>query len=1561
MPHRQTHGHVTVVPVRHHPSPSSPGPMPDALHIQINAHDSYHLTPLPLDELRHVPRVPLIRIYGSLRVHASSDLAYNVLVHVHNFYPYLFLDWWGHPALGVSPKELGAFQQYLEECILMSFRRAKEVDSDLDSDVDHDCDLADSRRYIASIVLCRATPIYGYHVGYSTKLKILFLLPLYKTRFFRLINEKKINFHKFFTRKETPFFSPNVYEAHINPLTQFMADFNLYACGWLEVDSCYFRSPLVNLHNIEVAPLKDHLRPYVSKTNVLGAKSFPRMGRSLLEIDISTHHIVNRQRLKQRALHDDFVEFNSGGDKDGIYLTSLKTTLDELKYQCTLRKAPQTSQLLTELYSQVFKNIGQRRFETWENSHYYSELLSYVKKLNQPSNISNVNEYYQKVISPTLPKEALPTVFDLVSKASISNILSYRPNIQHLNVLEEWENYESLFELGHQPVSLQRHEVHSLPRNVNFAMKESGDLQKLQDDQATMSGSESEPCGRDTPLPGQSSDPEADISDSEAPNIHSFVLDEHLYALTQKKQSQSLVEDKTNSFEFTLTQSLDFLVRTSANLWEFTVPLSLMKNNFKQTIRSSGLLDIEYSDPAYYLAQDIHNKPLVFANKKIVVPFKGPGSILPVSFESCITSPALNPKIESRQIQSVNRKRTYWQFMPSPPLKTDILQYINVTEKKRLYKAKRFRSQIEPAVTQTNDFKYSHRVSKLSRNPSGYNNMSLFYMELHADVNDELRADPLKNPISMIIYRFDNSNNMFPDSDQTVILISLAEMPFNVYGRQLKNISQALGLCIRPFASELEMIENFLLTIELYDPDILAGYEINSASWGYLIERMRNFYLSNVLARLSRTNIKGNGKFGDRWGYTHTSAITVNGRHMLNIWRVLRSELSLTSYSIENVCFHLLHRSMPRYSNLKLSAWRKSDKINQIIMFCQYYSSVVDTALLILESQEIVIKNVEQSRLLGIDFNSNFYRGSQYKVEAILIRIAKPENMLLNSPSKQQVHEMKALTSLPLIMEPDSNFYKSPLVVLDFQSLYPSIMIAYNYCYSTILGKIEGFDQKLNGVGYLRHVNLPPGLVDILDKNDGINISPNGFLFAATKFRKSILSKMLQEILNMRINTKSVASAFPDDIDLNKVCNSKQLALKLIANVTYGYASASFSGRMPNSDIADAIVSTGREILTKSIDIIDSSEFNAKVVYGDTDSLFVYFPGRSKENAFDFGKILAQRVTDLFPDPIKLKFEKVYHPCVLLAKKRYVGNCFEYKEQALPKFEAKGIETIRRDGIPAQQKMVGKTIRILFETKNLSQVKEYVIKQFYKIIFNRVNVKDFCFAKEVRYGTYKNEKYLPPGAIIAEKAVKKDPRSEPQYRERIPYLVIRDSSKERIKDRCVTPEAYLESLETHHPYELDYEYYITRVLIPPLERVFNLIGVNVKEWYGNMTKSTKRLIKKSDDILLLGDTIERRECFRCGNNLESDETKVCLECLEDRIGVMNDLIMSRRKFAQVAADYFNLCETCNAKTYKSATKESFDEFCRNIDCSIYYMRAKSKIESKSIAAETSNILESLQL
>ena len=105
------------------------------------------------------------------------------------------------------------------------------------------------------------------------------------------------------------------------------------------------------------------------------------------------------------------------------------------------------------------------------------------------------------------------------------------------------------------------------------------------------------------------------------------------------------------------------------------------------------------------------------------------------------------------------------------------------------------------------------------------------------------------------------------------------------------------------------------------------------------------------------------------------------------------------------------------------------------------------------------------------------------------------------------------------------------------------------------------------------------------------------------------------------------------------------------------------------------------------------SKYGLETVYGDTDSLFIDLNRRvTKSNLgdiVDFSKDMAALVTKKFKKPIELKFEKVYWPAILESKKRYFGYPWEggYKK-GKHFFEAKGIETVRRDGVPITQKIM---------------------------------------------------------------------------------------------------------------------------------------------------------------------------------------------------------------------------------------------------------------------------------
>ncbi|KAF3930258.1 hypothetical protein ABW20_dc0106413 [Dactylellina cionopaga] len=988
------------------------------------------------------------------------------------------------------------------------------------------------------------------------------------------------------------------------------------------------------------------------------------------------------------------------------------------------------------------------------------------------------------------------------------------------------------------------------------------------------------------------------------------------------------------------------------------------------TLDDYGLAHMIYQDAYYSNEKDVPDRPREYAGKEFrlqsntvnfLPQFNPDGGDIPSSSAATAKNKKMPRKTSLRR----------WEFARPPPPRKEIEQWLAEEEEAKYTTiaensqepvlGNQLESQID-APTQKNKHGFKFTQKKKSGNVDHeVQHMSMLSLEIHVNTRGTLLPDPVEDEVACLFYSFRSSDaeqasQGLQEGIHTGAII-LSESEFDA-----DRLRKLFTIEVERETSELDLLLSLVRVVRDLDPDIITGYEVHNSSWGYLIERARHKYDFNFCDELSRVRVQSHGRFGkeaDRWGFTHTSSIRVTGRHLINIWRVMRGELNLLQYTMENVTFHLLHRRIPHYSYKDLTRWYTGEKSNDLTRLFRYYVSRVRIDLELLDAQELVMRTSEQARLLGVDFFSVFSRGSQFKVESLMFRIAKPECFVLISPSRKQVGSQNALECLPLVMEPQSNFYTSPLLVLDFQSLYPSVMIAFNYCYSTCLGRVLAWRGGSNKMGFTEY-KREKGLLELM--KDQINIAPNGMIYVKSEVRKSLLAKMLSEILETRVMVKEGMKKDKDDKMLQALLNNRQLALKLIANVTYGYTSASFSGRMPCAEIADSIVQTGRETLEKAIETIHAMErWGAEVVYGDTDSLFVYLPGKTKDEAFDIGADIARTITDMNPRPIKLKFEKVYLPCVLLAKKRYVGFKYENKSQTEPEFDAKGIETVRRDGTPAEQKIEEMALKTLFRTSDLSQVKEYFQRQCTKIMAEKVSIQDFCFAKEVRLGTYSEKGMLPPGALISTKKMLADHRAEPQYGERVPYVVISGAPGARLADRCVPPEELLENSQNR----LDAEYYISKNLIPPLERIFNLVGANVRAWYDEMPK-IQRLRRVADHPNLTGDEQQQQQirkhtiesfmkgsaCIVCYT--KDTEKGMCEACLEDIDGSIYRLRSRMSKMEKKSMGLKRICRSC-------ADLAPGDEVaCDSKDCPVFYSRARNDTTLRAERASMEPFLKHLQ-
>ncbi|XP_055679121.1 DNA polymerase zeta catalytic subunit [Lutzomyia longipalpis] len=827
-----------------------------------------------------------------------------------------------------------------------------------------------------------------------------------------------------------------------------------------------------------------------------------------------------------------------------------------------------------------------------------------------------------------------------------------------------------------------------------------------------------------------------------------------------------------------------------------------------------------------------------------------------------------------------------------------------------------------------------------------YNFLTIFSMECHILTRGDLCPNPDVDGIVAIFYAVQNN---VPEDDKVPTHVSgviIDDMFSNDAGLRHS------GLEINAIHAkcEKELLEKLVDLIKYWDPDILLGYEIEMHSWGYIIERgyVLGVNLPNALSRLRVANEETKRSDDEKDdGVEYESELKISGRIVLDVWRLMREEIALTSYTFESVAYHILHRRYPKRSYRELTKLWNSPKSRWIVL--EYFLLRARGTLEILDQLDLIGRTSELAKLFGIQFFEVLSRGSQFRVESMMLRMAKPRNFVSVSPSVQQRAHMRAPEYLPLILEPESRFYVDPVIVLDFQSLYPSMMIGYNYCFSTCLGRVEHLGESSDlfefGASQLR---ITPDQVKKFLERDLITVSPCGVVFVKPQVREGVLPRMLREILDTRFMVKK-AMKIHSAASLQRILHSRQLGLKLMANVTYGYTAANFSGRMPCVEVGDSVVSKGRETLQRAIALVEADQkWRVRVVYGDTDSMFVLVPGRSREEAFRIGAEIAEAVTKDNPKPVKLKLEKVYQPCILQTKKRYVGYMYESPDQKEPVYEAKGIETVRRDGCPIVGKCLEKCLKILFETKDVSIVKRYICRQFTKILSGKANVQDLIFAKEFRGVDGYKPGACVPALELTRKWKQNDPRMEPRKGERVPYVIVNGPPGLPLIKLVRSPRDLL----ADEGLKINAFYYIQKAIIPPLNRCFLLIGVDVNDWFANLPRAATfvpALAVESSTRLLNGKGEQKKSTISqyfaktscaagCGNQTSNG---ICEDCARNHpqktlLTIYNRISTLERKYGGV----MKICQMC--------CRDDRETNCCSLDCPVLFIRTQAWRERRHV-------------
>jgi DNA polymerase, archaea type len=428
-------------------------------------------------------------------------------------------------------------------------------------------------------------------------------------------------------------------------------------------------------------------------------------------------------------------------------------------------------------------------------------------------------------------------------------------------------------------------------------------------------------------------------------------------------------------------------------------------------------------------------------------------------------------------------------------------------------------------------------------------------------------------------------------------------------------------------SDERKILEEFVRIVLDDDPDVITGYNIGGYDFPLLEERAKELGLPGLLISRKRSAPEATGG-GDRlWKMT--------GRIVADAWWSARRELRPKQETLQYVARTLLGDTKLDVDRRNISAeWAKDRE--RVMEYCEHDA---DLALRILLRLRSIDKAADLATVTHLPLEEGLNGRTSLFVDAILIPRADAEHVgvpMTNRAGRDAPIEGGYVHSIR------PGIYQW-VVVLDFKSMYPSIIISRNLCFTTL---------------------SPEGTI----------VAPSGAKFLAPEVRKGIIPGILSDLLAERDRFRQLGRT-ASSREVEQYYDGLQNAVKVLMNSFYGVLASSFY-RFTNKDIGSAITAFAREEITSIIRELETD--GHEVVYSDTDSVFVRSPVPTLEGSKEFGASIAKRFTH---EGVTFEFQSVYGAFFSHgAKKRYVGRTAWPKEELV----IRGYETRRSDAFDYQ-------------------------------------------------------------------------------------------------------------------------------------------------------------------------------------------------------------------------------------------------------------------------------------
>jgi len=626
------------------------------------------------------------------------------------------------------------------------------------------------------------------------------------------------------------------------------------------------------------------------------------------------------------------------------------------------------------------------------------------------------------------------------------------------------------------------------------------------------------------------------------------------------------------------------------------------------------------------------------------------------------------------------------------------------------------------------------------------------------------------------------------------------------------------GTRILSYDTEKEMLLAFTAYVREMSCDVLTGWNIFGFDLQYIYKRavlntcvhdvmmfgrFKNRTCEMIEKRLSSSAL----------GDNTLKLIPMPGRFVFDLFGEVKKGYKLDSYKLDNVSkLYLGDQKIDMPPKEMFARFKEGDpiKLRQVAEYC-----VKDTLLphRLLKKLCTLVSLLEMAKATWVPLSFLVERGQQIKVFSQLTKKALESGFKV--PALEYGSTPEQGYEGATVLDAQKGAYYTPITALDFASLYPSIMMAHNLCYSTLVmdhtfANIPGVEYETFGQHKFAQ-NVPSVLPEIL--ND------------LKAFRKQAKKDMA--------NATSPA--------MKEVYNGKQLAYKISMNSMYGFTGAS-KGILPLMEIASTTTRKGRAMIEDTKNYVEANFPGAKVRYGDTDSVMVEFDvhGRTGQDAIDYswelGERAAKECTALFKKPNDLELEKVYCPYFLYSKKRYAAKLWEMGKAGKVEFkyiDVKGLSLVRRDNTPHVRGVLKQLLDVILESSETDTPIKLARQRAIELLTGEVPNKDLILSAQLG-DNYKNPNLAH--VRCRDRMRERKPGSEPQSGDRVPYLLINTGDpKAKAYEKSEDP-VYVE--EEKLP--IDYHYYfINKFLRPVCDLVEPLVDDPKNEIFGEIIESHK--------------------------------------------------------------------------------------------------------------------------